>query len=380
MRLYPLMVLCVMAAFAPAVSAVTFDFPGTADVTLANNTTFDEDSIWANADGDNSINLNGFTLTNDGATISFTAATDIDLIGGAGSRFVNKGTFNHTGTDRLDAQVSTVNIDNEGLWHLNADQAGNQALTLRGGTFLNTGIVRKSAGGVSRFEHGSAGVFSNQGTVEVNNGNFDIDLDIAQYNLATATLTGGIWHIIHTAGSNATLSGDHGAAGFDAIAIIGPSATVVMGGANPVWIDLTANLNAVQGTLGVQGGYEFNTVGDLDVTGTLQFGLSDLPVHEANPSLINVIGEVSFDAGSFISILDLSLDGLDEGSYLLMTYDTLNGLPTLLLGANVPGGSTLDFSVDGEIRLTVRAIPEPATTLLGLMGLGGLMLRRRRHV
>ena len=150
-------------------------------------------------------------------------------------------------------------------------------------------------------------------------------------------------------------------------------------------------VNGGVGTLTLRGArYNFSAASDL------YFDLGDDPsiVGGNENDLLSIITGGGFSGA--ITITDATtlhinaVDGvLGEGSYRLIEYpafaphqDQTSSVPSdlnLTLG-NVPAGYTyaFDTSTVGQINLIVEAVPEPGSFTLAGLGVGALILRRRR--
>jgi hypothetical protein len=88
--------------------------------------------------------------------------------------------------------------------------------------------------------------------------------------------------------------------------------------------------------------------------------------------LLNVTGLLDI-TGGFVDFGQVggALDGVNP--YIFGSYGSLTGTFTEL---NVPDGYQVDYGVGTSSVLSLAVVPEPATALLG--GLGMLVLLRRR--
>jgi hypothetical protein len=87
------------------------------------------------------------------------------------------------------------------------------------------------------------------------------------------------------------------------------------------------------------------------------------------------------------SVVLTGLINQNDATYSAITITAPITLPVFQDGVNTfdiknnnvsgPGGSR-NMALSGTVRLRSMAIPEPATISLGLLGIGGLMMRRRR--
>ncbi len=174
----------------------------------------------------------GGTIENDGT---------ITLSGGyARAHIINVGTIIQKGTAEFDLNANTY-FENRGLYDIQSDANMVVPNDGSGGNmqFLNTGILRKSAGtGTTQLEHattGNAFYLNNTGTVEVDSGTLSIVDPLAQ--LSGTTLTGGIWSVQ----SGATLAFPPGAN------ITTNQGNVVLNGAGSTFAAI-ANLTTNQGS------------------------------------------------------------------------------------------------------------------------------------
>jgi len=161
--------------------------------------------------------------------------------------------------------------------------------------------------------------------------------------------------------------------------------TLVVNGslASAVNVDLGANLGGT-GTLGsglaatgsVRPG---NSIGTLNVTGNVTWNSGDAWVFElgaANTAdLLNVSGNLVKGTGSAF-VFDFA-GSTDLGTFVLVDYTNTDFLDTDFSYTNLGGGNTGAFAFNGSQLEFTAAVPEP--TSLALMGVGGLMVMRRRR-
>ena len=172
------------------------------------------------------------------------------------------------GGGSLEMYDSTI-LNNQGTYQFAA--ANNILLGNAAPSFVNTGTVKMTAGS------GTASIevpFDNQGTVEATaGGTLDVSTS-ALTNFSAGTLTGGTWQ----ASGGGILRLQNGGSPAD---ITTNAATIILDGATSHIYDngsgtasALAGLatNAVAGSLTVQNGYNFTTVGALSNSGTLTVG------------------------------------------------------------------------------------------------------------
>lgn len=143
------------------------------------------------------------------------------------------------------------------------------------------------------------------------------------------------------------------------------SATILVGGTTTV--GLTTDVAVAGGSLTNIVGYYAGSVASLSVAG----GAAVTPgMDTVNAQAAPYVGYFqtimgTTTAGGFLlddEIVSATLTGLSAGTYTIYVYDGASWTS--------PPGPT------GSFTLTVNAIPEPMT--IGLLGLGGLFLRRRK--
>jgi len=139
-----------------------------------------------------------------------------------------------------------------------------------------------------------------------------------------------------------------------------------------------------------------NSIGTLTVDGdtltmdagsSMDFEIGSLSSYDRLEFLND--GALTLDGSLDLNIIDFGGSGIVAGDYELFAFytdggSTLQSLDTSVYASSIsligdaPAGSSLDFSQDGIIGLTV--IPEPASfaLLAGAFGLSLVMLRRRR--
>ena len=184
-------------------------------------------------------------------------------------------------------------INNAGIFNIAGDVT---ALRIDGvdAVFNNTGTLRKNAGtNVSSF----AGVLlNNTGTLEVSSGTLNVG--VAQFDSATASLTGGTWNVM--SGGKLDLGGGPGiATNFANVTLDGASANFTKIN------DLADN----RGTFTIKNGKQFVTGGTFDNSGTVS----------ANALSGMLFGNIFTNAGTYIVSGTTSANFIFNSSTLTQT-------------------------------------------------------------
>lgn len=393
-----------------------------------------------NSDNSNT-HING-TITNTGSITLSTGGNVSRLILDTDSTLTGGGTLTLGGTN---AQITgghlLTNTDNliQGVGNVGENQTQflNQAAgvfnaNVNGGVlffdpanvanaFVNQGTLEATNGGTALLTGNAGGAFTNNGTFQALNGsNFTLDGSATLTNLTGTTLTGGTYNVVST-GATSTLT-------FTGQTITTNAATVSLSGALSVFNAINP-LAANQGSFSISNGRNFNTVGALTNSGTVQVGAgSRLAVSgsyseaasgtlsgagtisatsldvagtvapgDSGPGTLSVVGDftlesttlLAYELGSLVGPNDLiniagslvldgtlnvtALSGFGAGIYDLINYSgtlTDNGLA---LGS-LPAGFTYDIvtTVPGQVDLVVAPVPEPSTW--AMLALGGALL------
>jgi hypothetical protein len=179
-----------------------------------------------------------FTLSN----------ADQVVLNGTGS-VLNDGTVIQSGNGGLLNQNPFTN-NADGVYDLRADSGIAEAF---GGTFTNAGILKKSAGsGTSAIN----GFFSNLGTVEALSGT--LALSSVMQQISGNTLTGGTWEVFDPA----TLILNGG------VNLTTNDGNIVLDGPHAVFANIS-RLTTNGGSLSIQDGNNFTTVGDFNNVGSV---------------------------------------------------------------------------------------------------------------
>ncbi len=153
----------------------------------------------------------------------------------------------------------------------------------------------------------------------------------------------GSWSNGLTVNNGATLEGN---------GTIGGTATVASGG--------ILSPGASIGSLGV---------GSVSLNGTLEIEYDGAAI-----DLLNVTGNLNISSAA-VNFFQLG-ESLTEESYIFATYGSLTGTEFANV-SNLPEGYQIDYAFGGSNSIALVLIPEPATTLLGALGMLGLLRRRR---
>ncbi len=183
------------------------------------------------------------TLINNGVANLSGAALNISSSGGAnpGSLFQNNGTFNATD----DADISNNNFG--GL----------------AGRFTNAGTFNKSGVGTTT---DISAVFTNTGTINVNEGTLQLAGPFTNYDGATDTLTGGTYNVTSTFRfTNADINTNQAS-----ITLNGPASQIVDQGGTNALADFS--LNDTGASLAILNNRNFTTTAALTNRGTVQIG------------------------------------------------------------------------------------------------------------
>jgi uncharacterized delta-60 repeat protein len=160
---------------------------------------------------------------------------------------------------------------------------------------------------------------------------------LTNYNATTDTLTGGRWEVI-AEGSTTTLDIQSAP-----VTTIAANTHVCLSGANASFPQLST-LTTVAGTLCLENGKSFTTAGNLTVSGTLEFGLTDGGVNGFDAGRIVINGNADF-TGATIHIRDR---GITAGIYEIARWTgTVTGNPVL---GDLPQGLNYGLLRDTETK------------------------------
>jgi hypothetical protein len=212
--------------------------------------------------------------------------------------------------------------------------------TVAGNTAIHAGLINH---GTLTADQGGISLLSltktNHGTFRaINGGSLVITGSIlTNYNATTDTLTGGRWEVI-SEGTTTTLDIQS-----SPIATIAADTYVCLSGANATFPQLST-LTTVAGTLCLENGKSLTTAGNLTVSGTLEFGLTDGSVNGFDAGRIVVNGNADF-TGSTIHIRNR---GITAGIYEIARWTgTVTGNPML---GDIPQGLNYGLLLDTETK------------------------------
>jgi hypothetical protein len=189
------------------------------------------------------------------------------------------------------------------------------------GSLLNLGtITSDQPAGVLTV---NSATLTNQGTVFANNASLSILSSVDLTNLATGTLTGGVWESSGTG----TLSLLPGTVVVDAATIIlnGSAAAMQSGNGTAKTIDNSLATIASSGELDLLGGRNFSAANSLVVNGTLMLGGGTLAA-PVNGLTIGASGDIT-GFGTIDSGTAVTDDGTIEAKGGTLTVPALNNLP-----------------------------------------------------
>ncbi|HBE72438.1 MAG TPA: hypothetical protein DDW52_30250 [Planctomycetaceae bacterium] len=293
---------------------------------------------------DRSINTNG--------GVAWTTAGDIildnvDWVNGAASTFTR--TAGGMGTFRLN---NNSTFSNEGTVEFSTTPID----LLTGSSFTNesAGTFTKSGGGTLDVN----GSFTNSGTINVLEGVLDFD----NYTDAGGTINVASGASVDTGGSLTTTGTVAGEGTVDGSVTVSSATGSIAPGATA----------GDTGTLVIDGTL------DIDPDATLVIDLTDA----ANFDLLQATGNIDIDGSTLVvNSSGLTLGGPESFTVLEATGgSTLTGVFTNAAMFTQDGFNfEIDYSSGTSVVLNVSAVPEPSSlALLGVVGLGAAMRRRRR--
>jgi hypothetical protein len=267
------------------------------------------DSALANLSIDGAVTLNGSGKV---------------VIGGAGRRQILRA--NGSATDVLTVGAAQEFITTAGTIAEYQNAAIHASL-------VNQGTITADQGGLLLYQNPK----TNEGTFRAIRGGTLVSNPslLTNYNATTDTLTGGRWEVI-SEGTTTTLDIQS-----SPIATIAADTYVCLSGANATFPQLST-LTTVAGTLCLENGKSLTTAGNLTVSGTLEFGLTDGSVNGFDAGRIVVNGNADF-TGSTIHIRDR---GITAGIYEIARWTgTVSGNPVL---GDIPQGLNYGLLLDSE--------------------------------
>jgi RHS repeat-associated protein len=292
----------------------------------------------------------------------------------------NDGTATVSGAG-INPQGSPV-ITNAGLFDFRSDGG----VVNTGGSFTNTGTLRKSAG------TGTSSLFqslSNSGTVEVLAGTLAVRGTLTNYSATTKTLTGGTYAVR----GNATLQFNDADIQTNAAALVldGPASQIT----DTANADALAHFatNAAGGSFTVQNGRNFTAAGAVSNSGGLtvgagstftaaaytQAGTGALTVGIGGPpgsgqvGTLNTAGPLTLD-GTFTVNLVNGFGPSAGQSFQVMTFAGLTGNFATFNGLKVGGVQVFSFALNPIhlILQTVTSLADLEADSMNLTGFGKL--------
>lgn len=339
-------------------AAATMNVSGTADVRFGTVTANGVSTVTRVAE----INLNGGSLT----------ATSFSNAGSDGSTFIfnfNGGTLKPTTTNTfINANTTRANVRNGGaIFDVGAGIISTIAEPLE---HSNIGGDNATDGGLTKLGTGT------------------LTLTAANTYTGTTTVSGGTLTLTGAGTISNTLSMIGGST-FDLTAKSGALSLAnllgtgtIQAGANLVTVDTALTPGSSPGTLSL--------TGDLDVLSsallTWELDAADQSVGGAN-DLLAVTGNLTLGGTLDVNAIG-SFTGVTSGTWTIATYSgtlvdnglTLGSLPAL--DANYQWSLNTGSGTNDAVTLSIAAIPEPSTLVLGglaLLGFAGAGLRRRRR-
>ena len=265
------------------------------------------------------------------ATLSINGAVTLNgtgkiILGGAGRRQIVRA--NSSATDALTVGAAQEVAATAGT----IAEYQNAAIEA---SLVNQGTITADQGGLLLYQ----GPKTNQGTFRAIRGGALVSYPslITNYNATTDTLTGGHWEVI-SEGTTTTLEIQS-----SPITTIAANTFVCLSGANASFPQLSTLTN-VAGTLCLENGKSFTAAGNLTVTGTLEFGLTDGSVNGFDAGRIVINGNANF-TGATIHIRDR---GITAGIYEIARWTgTVTGNPVL---GDIPQGLNYGLLLDTETK------------------------------
>jgi PEP-CTERM motif len=327
------------------------DGSGTGDMTISGSSVVNANQmIWIGQNnGTGTLTLNGGTLTGHANTGVDATGAGIAFRGSAGTLNLNGGTLETPGFNRVSGtatlhfngtSIRATGNTNTGSFFNNFDdsslsvQSGGLSMDTNGHTLTVTQAL-SGAGGVTK---------SGAGTLKLTGvSTFD---GPSAVSVGTLLNNGTLGATAVTVGTGAVFGGNGN-------------------GTNTVTI-------AAGGTLAVgDGGIGALTVAAADIDGSLAVELDGLGAGTID--LLNVTGAFDITNAS-VSFTHIGA-ALDDASYVFASYGSLVG-SAFASEIDLPSGYEIDYAFGGNF-IALVAIPEPASTMLGGLGLLALFRRRR---
>ena len=333
-----------------------------------------------------SVAIQGGSFTGLGDIISATqtagATATLTVAGGTyNANLLHIGWYNSTGIFTISSGQSAIDA-----LHINSADAaphlntGHGTLNLNGGTLsvnnivanhntgsstvnLNGGILRAQQNNATFITSGLTNLRVGDGGAKIDTNGFNVT--IAKAMTPAVASTGGL--TVEGAGA-LTLSGN---STYTGATLVSAGTLLVTGALGNTAVTVQANGTiGGSGTLG--GTIVFEAGGKLDLTGaTIGLNSSDILTVAANQSM-------TFNDFKFTDIVGWDWLNADVGTYTLIDGGgtvTLSGSTPTILNPQALGNGKQGYFKEGSFQAVI--IPEPATALLGSLGMLVLLRRRR---
>lgn len=349
------------------------------------NLNFDSDIRFSRgnafAAGTNTINLNGGAITAHTGLATGAGSTAVVDLGYDGAAAANN-TFNLNGGTLTIGQVVTTSNTPQATFNFNG---GTLRATIGTGDFLTLGGTNQRA----NVRDGGAVIDTNGNNVTIAQalehsnigGDNAIDGGLTKNGSGTLTLSGANTYTGETVVAAGVLAVNGSINGGD-VTVQAGAALQGTGTITTTGLSIAANATLAPG----------NSIGTLTVTGGLTIaGTYDWEFNggASSADLVDVNGLLTL-SGATLSAIDFNPVSYTLGQkFTLAAYDTLSGSFTGLSDDLVYtlGGNLWQINYDdttaglnggsGSAYITLTAVPEPSTALLGLAGALALFRRRR---